>query len=53
MNQDPAATAAWERAQFKHPASRAVGWEGTGHWLHQERPAEFNSLLLSWLAGLG
>ncbi|MFN8616677.1 MAG: alpha/beta hydrolase [Dehalococcoidia bacterium] len=52
-NQDPAATAAWERAQFKHPASRAVGWEGTGHWLHQERPAEFNSLLLSWLAGLG
>lgn len=51
--QDPTDVAAWERAQFKHPASRAVGWEGTGHWLHQERPAEFNSILLNWLAGLG
>jgi len=50
--QDPSAMAAWEREHFTHPASRAVGWEGTGHWLHQERPAEFNSILLSWLAGL-
>ncbi len=52
-SQDPTAMAAWEREQFKHPASKAVGWEGTGHWLHQERPAEFNAILLSWLAGLG
>ena len=49
---DPSAVAAWERAQFQHPKSKAVGWEGTGHWLHQERPAEFNSVLLDWLAGL-
>ena len=49
---DPGSMAAWERPQFKHPASWAVGWEGTGHWLHQERPAEFNHLLLRWLGGL-
>jgi pimeloyl-ACP methyl ester carboxylesterase len=52
-NQDPSGVAAWEKANFKHPASKAVGWEGTGHWLHQERPAEFNSILLDWLKGLG
>ena len=51
-SQDPSAMAAWEREQFKHPSSKAVGWEGTGHWLHQERPAEFNSILLGWLAAL-
>jgi pimeloyl-ACP methyl ester carboxylesterase len=51
-SQDPVSVAAWERAQFAHPYSRAVGWEGTGHWLHQERPAEFNSILLSWLKDL-
>jgi pimeloyl-ACP methyl ester carboxylesterase len=50
--QDPAAVAAWERSCMKHPYSRAVAWEGNGHWLHQERPAEFNALLLEWLAGL-
>lgn len=50
--QDPSAMAVWERAQFQHPKSRAVAWEGTGHWLHQERPAEFNSILVDWLAGL-
>lgn len=41
--QDPAAVAAWERSQFQHPYSKAVAWEGTGHWLRQERPAEFNA----------
>jgi pimeloyl-ACP methyl ester carboxylesterase len=51
-SEDPAAVASWERAQFKHPKSKAVGWEGTGHWLHQERPAEFNHILLSWLKTL-
>ena len=50
--QDPASVAQWERSCFLHPASRAVGWEGTGHWLHQERPAEFNAILLEWLAAL-
>jgi pimeloyl-ACP methyl ester carboxylesterase len=50
--QDPGTVAAWERSCFPHPASRAIGWEGTGHWLHQERPAEFNAILLEWLAGL-
>jgi pimeloyl-ACP methyl ester carboxylesterase len=51
-SQDPVAVANWERSCFQHPYSRAVGWEGSGHWLHQERPAEFNALLLEWLAGL-
>jgi pimeloyl-ACP methyl ester carboxylesterase len=51
-SQDPAAVAQWERAQFSHGYSRAIGWEGTGHFLHQERPAEFNAILLEWLAGL-
>ena len=46
---DPGSVAAWERTQFKHPKSKAVGWEGTGHWLHQERPEEFNSILLEWM----
>jgi pimeloyl-ACP methyl ester carboxylesterase len=50
--QDPSAVAVWEREQFRHPQSRAVAWEGTGHWLHQERPAEFNSILLDWIASL-
>jgi len=51
-NANPAAVADWERAQFKHPYSHAVAWEGSGHFLHQERPAEFNALLLQWLEGL-
>jgi pimeloyl-ACP methyl ester carboxylesterase len=47
--QDPTAVAQWELAQFQHPASKAVGWTNTGHWLHQERPEEFNQTLLGWL----
>ncbi|MGE0599663.1 MAG: alpha/beta fold hydrolase [Dehalococcoidia bacterium] len=50
--QDPSAVAQWERENFRHPKSRALSWEGTGHWLHQERPAEFNAILLEWLASL-
>jgi pimeloyl-ACP methyl ester carboxylesterase len=50
--QDPSSVATWERAQFRHPYSKAVGWEGTGHFLHQERPAEFNELIRAWIAGL-
>jgi pimeloyl-ACP methyl ester carboxylesterase len=30
--------------------STVVVWERAGHFLHQERPAEFNRLLLGWLA---
>jgi pimeloyl-ACP methyl ester carboxylesterase len=47
--QDPSGSAAWERAQFAHPQSKAVAWEGTGHFLHQERPAEFNAIVLAWM----
>lgn len=51
-NQDPAEVARWERSCFAHPYSRAVAWEGTGHFLHQERPNEFNAILTSWIDGL-
>lgn len=44
--------AAWEQTTFRHPASRAVACEGAGHWLHQERPAEFNAITLGWIASL-
>ena len=46
------AMAAWERTVLTHPASRVETWEGLGHWLHQERPAEFADLVLGWVAGL-
>ena len=42
--------AAWEEDTLTDPRSRVVAWAGAGHWLHQERPDEFNSLVLSWLA---
>jgi pimeloyl-ACP methyl ester carboxylesterase len=48
---DPAA-ATWEETTFTDPYSRAVGWDGSGHWLHQERPDDFNALVLDWIAGL-
>jgi pimeloyl-ACP methyl ester carboxylesterase len=48
---DPA-RASLEHELFTHKESRAVAWEGAGHWLHQERPAEFNALVESWLAAL-
>ncbi|CUU58233.1 Pimeloyl-ACP methyl ester carboxylesterase [Parafrankia irregularis] len=48
---DPTRAAA-EQAIFTDPRSRVVTWEGAGHWLHQERPAEFNSLLTAWLESL-
>jgi pimeloyl-ACP methyl ester carboxylesterase len=44
--------AAWEATTHRHPYSRHVAWCGSGHWLHQERPAEFNSLVLNWVSGL-
>lgn len=44
--------AMWEATTHEHPYSRHVAWEGSGHWLHQERPAEFNSLVLDWISEL-
>jgi pimeloyl-ACP methyl ester carboxylesterase len=42
-----------ETAIFTDDRSRAIGWEGSGHWLHQERPAEFNAIVDRWLQLLG
>lgn len=50
--EDPASVARWEREQFSHPYSEAVAWEGAGHFLHQERPAEFNEIVVRWIDGL-
>lgn len=41
-----------ERTLSTHPKSAAVTWSGAGHWLHQERPEEFNDLVLDWIASL-
>ena len=35
-----------------HPYSASVVLDGVGHWLFQERPAEFNALVLGWIDGL-
>ena len=51
MYTDPG-RAALEATLMSDSRSRAVSFEGSGHWLHQERPAEFNYLVESWLAGL-
>ena len=48
---DPA-RAAWEVTTHQHAYSRHLTWEGSGHWLHQEHPDEFNSIVLDWIAGL-
>jgi pimeloyl-ACP methyl ester carboxylesterase len=44
--------AEWENTTFTHPLSRTVSWEGAGHWLHQERPARFNGVVLAWMNDL-
>jgi pimeloyl-ACP methyl ester carboxylesterase len=44
--------AAVEETLFADDRSKAVAWEGSGHWLHQERPDEFNHLVTQWLATL-
>lgn len=51
MYTDPG-RAALEASLMNDPRSRAVSFEGSGHWLHQERPAEFNHLVDTWMAGL-
>ncbi|MGP0030523.1 MAG: alpha/beta fold hydrolase [Acidimicrobiales bacterium] len=53
---DPA-KAAWEAgivadASPASPHSRSVTWGDAGHWLHQERPSEFNATVLEWVAAL-
>jgi pimeloyl-ACP methyl ester carboxylesterase len=42
-----------EQAVFADARSRVVTWESAGHWLHQERPDEFNRIVSDWLAALG
>jgi pimeloyl-ACP methyl ester carboxylesterase len=44
---------ALERTLFTDPRSRAIAWPGSGHWLHQERPAEFNAVVEEWLETIG
>ncbi|MET7475989.1 alpha/beta hydrolase [Streptomyces sp. NPDC005648] len=43
---------AWEESLSTHPYSASVVLDGVGHWLFQERPAEFNALVLGWIEGL-
>jgi pimeloyl-ACP methyl ester carboxylesterase len=49
VHSSPAA-AAWERTTLRHPTSRVAVWEGCGHYLHEERPAELAGLLREWCA---
>ncbi|MEU6348988.1 alpha/beta hydrolase [Streptomyces sp. NPDC047072] len=42
----------WEQELSRHPYSATTVLDGVAHWLHQERPAEFNALVLDWIAGL-
>jgi pimeloyl-ACP methyl ester carboxylesterase len=44
--------AAFEATIFDDPHSRSISWAGSGHWLHQERPEEFNHVVTGWLASL-
>jgi pimeloyl-ACP methyl ester carboxylesterase len=45
-------TPAWDLAQFQHPYSKSLAWSDCGHWPHQERPDDFNDILVEWLQGL-
>jgi pimeloyl-ACP methyl ester carboxylesterase len=42
-----------EAALFSDSRSRVFAWPGSGHWLHQERPAEFNAVVDAWLGDIG
>jgi pimeloyl-ACP methyl ester carboxylesterase len=44
--------AAFEATIFDDPRSKSIAWAGSGHWLHQERPDEFNHLVTGWLSSL-
>jgi pimeloyl-ACP methyl ester carboxylesterase len=50
MNEENVAA---EAALFADPRSRAFAWPGSGHWLHQERPSEFNAVVDAWLREIG
>jgi pimeloyl-ACP methyl ester carboxylesterase len=41
-----------EEALFDDARSRSLSWPGSGHWLHQERPSEFNAIVDEWLRSL-
>jgi pimeloyl-ACP methyl ester carboxylesterase len=42
-----------ERSTFSDVRSRAVDWEGTGHWLQVERPLDFANAVIEWTSQLG
>jgi pimeloyl-ACP methyl ester carboxylesterase len=48
---DPA-RGALESALFTDDRSHVVTWEGSGHWLQQERSAELNAMVSTWLGSL-
>lgn len=50
--EDRADIYAWERTLPHGARDRIVLWHGAGHFLHQERPAEFARLTRDWLASL-
>ncbi|MGP0029136.1 MAG: alpha/beta fold hydrolase [Acidimicrobiales bacterium] len=41
-----------EEVRFDDHRSRSMAWEGSGHWLHQERPEECNQVVDAWLNSL-
>lgn len=51
MYVDPA-RAPVEEALFADSRSRVVTFEGSGHWIHQDRPQEVNHIIDAWLATL-
>lgn len=42
----------WEKAAAGRGPDTTVTWDGVGHWLHQERPAEFNDVVGRWIDAL-
>nr|WP_277349557.1 alpha/beta hydrolase [Streptomyces sp. S3(2020)] len=42
----------WDAAVSPHPYSASLVLDEVGHWLFQERPEEFNALVLGWIDGL-
>jgi pimeloyl-ACP methyl ester carboxylesterase len=42
----------WDQTTFQHPYSRTVEFEGSGHWIHIERPLELASVAIPWIDGL-
>jgi pimeloyl-ACP methyl ester carboxylesterase len=42
----------WEQTTFTSSSSRAVSFDGVGHWLHQEQPDAFTRLVLEWTGSL-